>query len=162
MDTRWTLRDYDPRRHRAQLRSCIVELQEFERGLESALPRGEEMAEAYLTFLQERCARTAGRVIVAETDDTVVGYVGVMTRVAPEEPDEDQRPYAYISDLVVLPAYRRCGIGRALLEQAEAVARGSGAPILRVGVLAKNATAARFYRSIGFTDYQVQPAKRLS
>jgi hypothetical protein len=68
MDTRWKLRDYDPRRHRAQLRSCIVELQEFERGLEPALPRGEEMAEAYLTFLLERCARTAGRVIVAEAE----------------------------------------------------------------------------------------------
>jgi len=161
MDARWTLRDYDPRRHRGQLTSCIVELQEFERGLEPALPTGEAMAEAYLTFLLERCARTAGRIILAEVDHAVAGFVGVMIRVTPEEPDEDQRPYAYISDLVVLPEYRRRGIGRALLEQAETVARESGAPILRVGVLARNATAVRLYRTTGFTDYHVQLVKRL-
>ena len=155
------IRDYEPARHWDQLRSCVVALQEFERGLEPALPKGEEMADAYLAFLLERCSGTSGRVFVAEVDQAVVGFVGVLAKVAPEEPDEDQTPYAYISDLVVLPAYRRRAIGRALLDQAEGFARSSGARILRVGVLAKNQTAGRLYRSIGFTNYQVQLIKRL-
>jgi ribosomal-protein-alanine N-acetyltransferase len=76
------------------------------------------------------------------------------------EPDETQA-YAYGSDLVVLPAYRRRGIGRALLERAEAYARGEGARVLRVGVLAKNEAAARLYRSLGFGDCTIQLNKPL-
>jgi GNAT superfamily N-acetyltransferase len=102
------IRDYEPAQHWDQVRSCLVELQEFERGLEPSLPRGQDMADAYLTFLLDRCSRAAGRLLVAEIDHDVV-----LARVAPEEPDEDQTPYAYISDLVVVPRYRRRGIGRA-------------------------------------------------
>src|SRR5439155_22316864 len=65
------IRDYEPARHRDQLRSCVVELQEFERGLEPALPPGEEMADAYLAFLLERCSRASGRGFVAKVDHTV-------------------------------------------------------------------------------------------
>ena len=119
------------------------------------------MADAYLTFLLDRCSRAAGRVLVAEIDHGVVGFVGVLCRVVPEEPDEDQTPYAYISDLVVLPRYRQRGIGRALLDRAEALVRSSGARNLRVGVLAKNEPAARLYRAVGFTDYRLQLVKRL-
>jgi ribosomal protein S18 acetylase RimI-like enzyme len=155
------IRDYEPAHHRDQVRSCIVELQEFERALEPSLPRGEDMADAYLTFLLDRCSKTAGRVVVAETDHRVVGFIALLARVVPEEPDEGQTPYAYISDLVVLPRYRRRGVGRALLERAEALARSSGARVLRVGVLAKNESAARLYRVAGFSDYQRQLAKRL-
>jgi ribosomal protein S18 acetylase RimI-like enzyme len=57
--------------------------------------------------------------LVAEIDKDVVGFVAVRIRVAPEQPDEDQTSYAYISDLVVPPAYRRRGIGRTLLDPAQ-------------------------------------------
>jgi hypothetical protein len=50
------IRDYEPRHHQ-QLRACMVELQDFERCLEPALPEGEQMADAYLAFLFEKCAR---------------------------------------------------------------------------------------------------------
>jgi ribosomal protein S18 acetylase RimI-like enzyme len=161
MHARDMLREYDPAQHWSQVRSCVVELQEFERRLEPSLPRGQDMADGYLAFLLDRCSRVAGRVLVAEIDHVVVGFVAVLARVTPEEPDEDQTPYAYISDLVVLPRYRRRGIGHALLERAEALVRSSGTRILRVGVLAKNEPAARLYRAVGFTDYQLQVVKRL-
>jgi ribosomal protein S18 acetylase RimI-like enzyme len=61
----------------------------------------------------------------------------------------------------VLPAYRRRGLGRALLERAVAFARGKGAKALRVGVLARNEGAARLYRSLGFGDYTIQLNKPL-
>jgi ribosomal protein S18 acetylase RimI-like enzyme len=153
------IRDYEPDRDRRRLRSCVVELQDFERGLEPALPKGEAMADRYLAYMLERCAGAAGRIFVAEEDGVVVGFVGVLARVVPE-PDEAQA-YAYVSDLVVLPAYRRRGIGRALLERAEAYARREGAGTLRVGVLAKNEAAGRIYRSIGFSDYTIHLNKPL-
>lgn len=119
------------------------------------------MADAYLTFLLDRCSKAAGRVLVAEIDHRVVGFIALFARVAPEEPDEDQTPYAYLSDLVVLPRYRRRGIGRALLERAEALVRSSGARALRVGVLARNESVANLYRAAGFRDYQLQLVKGL-
>ena len=153
------IRDYEASRHRGQLRACVVELQDFERGLEPTLPKGDAMADRYLAHVLDRCAGGAGRIFVSEEDGAVVGFVGVLARVVPE-PDEAQA-YAYVSDLVVLPAYRRRGIGRALLERAEAYARGEGARVLRVGVLAKNEAAARLYRSLGFGDYTIQLNKPL-
>ncbi|MGH2598610.1 MAG: GNAT family N-acetyltransferase [Candidatus Rokuibacteriota bacterium] len=155
------IRHYEPGRDRHQLRSCIAHLQEFERDLEPRLPRGEEMADVYLAFVLDRCEKTAGRIIVAEVDGAVVGFVSVLATVAPEEPDEGKAPYAYISDLVVLPPYRRRGLGRALLEHAERFARDSGATVLRVGVLAKNEGAKRLYDRMGFADYMIQLIKPL-
>ena len=158
---RGLIRTYVPDRHQGQLRACIVALQDFEHGLEPALPRGEDMADAQLAFLVERCSRRSGRLFVAEVDGAVVGFVGVLARVPPGEPDEDVKPYAYISDLMVLAPYRRRGIGRALLDHAEEFVRAQGANMLRVGVLAKNGIARDLYQSCGFADYHVQLAKRL-
>jgi malonyl-CoA O-methyltransferase len=162
MNDRAMIRDYEPTRDEGPLRECVVALQEFERTLEPALPKGEAMADAYLAFLFDRCAAAAGRVFVAEVDRAVVGFVGVLAEVPPAEPDEEQAPYAYVSDLVVLPTYRRRGIGRALLDRAEAFARERGARMLRVAVLAKNRPAGELYRSLGFSDYVVQLSKMLS
>jgi len=48
-----------------------------------------------------------------------------------------------------------------LLEHAEKFARGAGARLLRVGVLARNEGARRLYASMGFADYTVQLIKPL-
>jgi ribosomal protein S18 acetylase RimI-like enzyme len=152
------IRDYEPH-HRPQLRACMVELQDFERNLQPALPEGEQMADAYLGSLFEKCARWCGKVFVAEVDNAIVGFVGVLSRVPPETPDEARAHYAYISDLVVLPPYRRRGIGSALLKHAEAFARDNGAKTLRIGVLAGNPIALNLYHRRGFVDYHVQLVK---
>ena len=119
------------------------------------------MADAYLAFLLDRCERCSGKVFVAEADDSVVGFAAVLAKVLPEEPDEDQSEYAYITDLLVLPSYRQRGLGRTLLQHAEAFARERGAKILRVGVLARNRLAWELYRKLDFADYHVQLIKRL-
>ena len=155
------IRDYEDARHHQQLRACLVELQDFERSFEPALPEGHQMADAYLAFLLERCERCSGKVFVAEVDDSVVGFASVLAKVLPEEPDENQAEYAYIADLVVLPSYRQQGLGRALLQHVEAFARERGAKILRVGVLAGNRHARDLYHNVGFADFQVQLVKRL-
>jgi ribosomal protein S18 acetylase RimI-like enzyme len=155
------IRDCDPGRDRNDLRSCIVEMQEFERSVEPMLPCGAEMADAYVELLLNRCSGTSGRVFIAEVDQTVVGFIGVIARVAPKEPDEEATPYTYISDLVVLPTYRRRGIGSALLRHAEAYARDCGMTVLRINVLAKNQVAGQLYRTFGFSDYRIELLKRL-
>jgi uncharacterized protein (TIGR00290 family) len=146
------IRDYAPERDAAALRACYCELQDYERALEPDLPPGEASADAYLALLFERCARYRGRIFVAERGGRVVGFSGVQAALPPDEPDDPQEPYAFVSDLVVLPEARREGIGRALLARAEAFARAEGARVLLLGVLARNAAARELYRDEGFRE----------
>lgn len=156
-----TIRAFDPAHDRAAVRAGIVELQEFERVLEPSLPQGEGMADAYLETIFERVAKHSGRVFVAEVERTVVGFVAILGRVEPEASDEEQILHAYVSDLVVLPAYRNRGLGRRLLDAAEQFARALGTKRLDISVLSKNPAAARLYRDFGFGDFRIQLAKRL-
>jgi ribosomal protein S18 acetylase RimI-like enzyme len=157
-----TLRDYDASRDVAAVRACFVALQEFERALDAAAPRGEAIADAYLDRMFGRCITWAGRVFVAEHEANVVGFVCVWGRVPPQEPDEPQRDYAYVSDLVVLPAFRRHGIGRALLARAEDYARSLGVETIGIGVMAENRTALDLYEADGYRATHLELRKPLA
>ena len=154
------IRDYDPARDRDGVRDCFAELQDVERGLEPALPAGVAVADAYLDFMFARCTEWDGAVFVAEEEGDVVGFICVWARVPPEDPSE-LRDCAHVSDLVVLPRFRRRGIGRALLARGEAYARERGAERLRIGVLARNEGARRLYLDSGFREVFVLLTKAL-
>jgi ribosomal protein S18 acetylase RimI-like enzyme len=157
----YRIREYQPGQDALGLRDCIVELQEFERTIEPALPAGTAMADAYLAYILERCGEYCGQMFVAEVDGKVVGFVSVWARVPPTEPDEPQTEYAYVSDLVVLAPFRQRGLGRALLEQAERYAREQQATVIRIGVLAQNVSAKRLYLEVGFTERRIELSKDL-
>jgi ribosomal protein S18 acetylase RimI-like enzyme len=154
------VRPYDPACDGAAVVACMVELQDYERSLEPALPAGVAVADAYLAHLRAKCRAHGGEVLVAEVDGIVVGFVGILTKVAGSAPD-DPAEHAYISDLVVRETFRGQGIGRALMDVAESRARAAGAALLRVGVLVRNERAARLYRAAGFRDYTIQLQKEL-
>jgi ribosomal protein S18 acetylase RimI-like enzyme len=155
------IREYQSEHDTPSLRECIVELQEFERTIEPALPPGAAMADAYLAYILERCREYCGQVFVAEADRQVVGFVSVWARVPPTGPDEPPTEYAYISDLVVLAPFRQRGLGRALLARAERYAREQKATVIRIGVLAQNVIAKQLYLDMGFTEYRIELAKNL-
>jgi ribosomal protein S18 acetylase RimI-like enzyme len=140
----------------AALRLREVELQEFERTVEPALPPGEAWPMGRSSIF--RCAKWRGRMLVAEDDRTVV-VVCVYGRV-PRGADENPEP-GFVSDLVVMPAYRNCGIGQRLLAAAEAYARECGVAELRIGVLQRNGGALRLYQRLGFRPYRIELTKRL-
>jgi ribosomal protein S18 acetylase RimI-like enzyme len=155
------IREYQPGRDTPSLRECIVELQEFERTIEPALPAGAAMADAYFAYILERGSEYCGQVFVAEVEDKVVGFVSVWARVPQTEPDEPPTAYAYISDLVVLAPFRQCGLGRALLARAERYAREQKATVIRIGVLAQNVIAKQLYLDVGFTERRIELSKNL-
>jgi ribosomal protein S18 acetylase RimI-like enzyme len=156
-----SIREYDAATDRGSLLDCVVTLQDFERELEPELPPGRDVADSYLTFLFEHCAKSSGRVFVAESDGRVIGFVGVLTRVPPEGPEDPPDESAYITDLVVLPRYRGEGIGRALLARAEQAARESGVGRLQLTALVRNLAALELYRSCGFRDFELRLWKTL-
>jgi ribosomal protein S18 acetylase RimI-like enzyme len=59
-------------------------------------------------------------------------------------------PYPWLYGLRVVPAERGRGIGRALVEAAEAAARVRGAAVMSLDVDMDNEDAIRFYRRLGY------------
>ena len=155
------IREYEPR-DAAALRRCVVALQEHERAIDTRLPPGEAMADAYCANLHHRCRTARGQILVAERDATVVGFVAVLAEEPFTELDEPSGTYALVTDLVVLDPHRREGVGRQLLEGAEAYARRAGGVELRIGVLAQNAGARSLYLAMGFVSHLEIFAKRLA
>lgn len=67
------------------------------------------------------------------------------------------RPLLNIHDIVVLPEYRRQGIGQALLAAAEAEARERGCCKLTLEILSGNTLAMASYIRFGFEPYTLDP-----
>ncbi len=72
------------------------------------------------------------------------------------------RPGVYIEDIFVRPAFRRRGIGKALLARVAAVAVAERCPRLEWAVLDWNTPAIDFYRSLGATPMSEWTTMRLS
>ena len=83
---------------------------------------------------------TEGRFALAEATADPVGLV--LWRIAADE--------AEILTISVLPAWRRKGAGRILLESAIAAIRSRGATRIFLEVAVDNAPAERLYRDFGF------------
>ncbi len=78
--------------------------------------------------------------LAALENDTVVGYVGLVTVL-----DEGQ-----FTNVAVHPDHRRCGIADALMEALLAEAAGRGIRYLSLEVRQSNAPAIALYRKHGF------------
>ena len=154
------IRAYEPA-DQEQVERCIIALQDFERALEPDRVEGATIARRYLLELLDTCQKQSGQLFVAEVERQIAGFVCVWLKREPESYLTSLAPYAYISDLVVLPVYRRQGLGSALLTWAEAFAKEQGAPALRIHVLARNAGAWAVYREAGFRDYEIRLLKDL-
>jgi GNAT superfamily N-acetyltransferase len=70
-------------------------------------------------------------------------------------------PYAELTELYVEDAYRRQGVGRALIGYAEDLARQSGAVELVILTDAENHPAQQLYRGLGYVDHDQALSKAL-
>ena len=95
--------------------------------------------------LREELHNTCARFLTALEGDAVVGYIGCH-HVADE---------GFITNVAVLPAYRRRGIGKALV--LAALENGSALSRVTLEVRASNRAAIELYRSLGFTEDGVRP-----
>ena len=135
--------------------ACMHELQEWEREIDARMAPATKVIERLWQELLEDCDVFRGSVFVADLDGSVVGYIGVLTRVPHEASDEVEYAYAQITDVAVREAFRSHGVGTALLSHARRHAVESGARWLRINVLAGNRAAATLYRRCGFRDREI-------
>jgi ribosomal protein S18 acetylase RimI-like enzyme len=154
------IREYRPE-DAAQVERCFVVLQEHERTVEPRRARGEAVCQTYLEHMHRRASETRGRVFVAEEDGRIVGFSCVWAHVAEDELINAPGEFAYISDLVVLAAFRGRGLGYELLRACERHAAAEGARNLRIGVLARNSGPRQLYERFGFEESSVEMSKSL-
>ncbi len=132
---------------RAELAALWAELD----GLHASLqPRYFRRAERPAAALREALADPHRAILVAAEGGALLGAVDVRIFDTPSHPLMIPRKRAFVDDLVVLPAARRRGLGRALMEAARRWADERGADELVLTVWAGNHAAERFYRSLGY------------
>lgn len=93
----------------------------------------------------------SGTVLVAESDGGVVG-MATMQRLISTAMGEY---VGLIEDVIVDEAYRKRGIGKALLEALIAESAARGYARLALGADRRNTNAIDFYRSRGFVSSQM-------
>lgn len=88
-------------------------------------------------------------IIVAEDGDAVVGFAEVGLRSHADGCD-GRRPVGFLEGWFVLPDHRRTGVGRRLMEAAEAWSREHGATELASDALIDNEVSLRAHEALGF------------
>lgn len=100
------------------------------------------MSEAQLAERVAAWLRSDYSAVIVESGKAIVGYA--LWRTGPE--------FIYLRQLLVVPAFRRRGVGRQTLNW---LSKNTwvGSPRLRIDVLIGNTAAISFWRAIGFHDY---------
>ena len=115
----------------------------------AALERGEaglRDALAGFDFLQ----RDGYPLLLARVDGESAGYLQAVII-----PKADARVgYLFVDEIYVLPAYRRRGVGRALVPCVQTLAGELGLAGVRLLVRPGNAAARELYRSCGFAEHK--------
>jgi ribosomal protein S18 acetylase RimI-like enzyme len=95
------------------------------------------------------------RVLVAKVDNKVVGTLRLTAQrpwvIDPAYFTPVHRPI-YLVDMAVRPGYQRIGVGRALIEQAKAMALALTGDSIRLDAYEGVAGACGFYEKCGFTE----------
>jgi ribosomal protein S18 acetylase RimI-like enzyme len=145
----------------AALKSCFVELQEFERELVSHRLPGEEIADRYIQALLQRKKENSAEIFVAEVDGKAVGFLSVLLSEQLDADLNEPIELAYLSDIVIRKEFRKCGIGEALVASAEKYAVSRNAMYLSANVLANNMGGRALYAKSGFNEYELLMLKKL-
>jgi GNAT superfamily N-acetyltransferase len=111
--------------------------------------------DASAAFLRHRLADPRREVLVAIVDGSVVGMVDVTLLDEPRA-GSIHRPIPTADlGISVLEAWRRRGVGRALMIAAEVSARRRGAHRMILDMSAANVDARRFYEALGYVDHEL-------
>ena len=158
----FTIREYQDS-DEAQVVELVRELQQHEAPLNQWAKAPEEIGPWYIEEVKKWCAKQEGIILLAEHEARLLGYATVLCTCEEDGADGDfAYLYALVAHLVVTESARGEGIGKALLEACERLARAKARPVLRIGVLSGNLGALQAYQKFGFTPYHLKLEKLLA
>ena len=123
------------------------------------LAPGESAESGYAWFLGSVLDAPDGRVLVAEEDGEIAGYVYVA--LEPMSWKELRGPAGFIHDVAVREESRRTGVGSMLMRAALDWLRERGAPRVILWTAAPNEAAQRLFRTLSFRDTMVEMTMEL-
>lgn len=97
------------------------------------------------------------RIFVAEKDGAVIGFVSTVESLALNLPGG----YIHVNALAVLPEFRRCGIGKQLMERVETAAAARGVSQISLASGFKRTEAHAFYEHLGYKKSSYWLSKRI-
>jgi GNAT superfamily N-acetyltransferase len=116
------------------------------------LPDIFKMADPVMTeaWYQDQLDNENVVIFIAEVKGSVVGALQVMLRHNQNDPIFKTRHYTHIEELIVAKSHRGLGVGRRLLESAQAWAKARGATAIDLWVWTENQDAIDFYNHLGY------------
>ncbi len=128
-----------------------VELMSFHAALDPHFGIPPNGRVSYIRHIQSAFHDDNYRVLVAERDERVAGFV--MGYIAQNPPIFTTPRFGFIADLCVAHTHRRLGIGEALVRMLTAWFRGRGLTSIQLNVSHHNPISQAFWRKLGCTDY---------
>ena len=146
---------------RAVLEAFVLGLSRFENAFAPDRRTDEAVGGDYLAVLVKRAQEHEGRMFVAEIEGRPVGWLVSIVDEQMVFIREEDRRIGYVAELYIEPDMRGAGIGRALIERAEADFRARGLRRIAITVLEKNVNAHAAYRAWGFAPAAIDLTKDL-
>ncbi len=112
-------------------------------------------------YYQELLDHPLYRLLVAEAEGQVVGFISFHLEYAPELPNCRSYAFVKVSDLSVTPAFQKRGVGTRLMQAAEDWARQNGAVSVVLNVFDFNQNARNLYRALGYQELSHRMRKKL-
>jgi ribosomal protein S18 acetylase RimI-like enzyme len=124
------------------------------------LAPGHSAESGYAWFLGSVLDDPDGRVLVAEDEQTILGYAYVA--LEPLSWKELRGPAGFVHDIAVREDARRSGIAVKLMQAAVEWLRGRGAPRVILWTAAQNAVAQELFTGLGFRKTMVEMTMELT
>jgi len=112
-----------------------------------------------LSFFEMVLDDPAFHIFLAE-DPQPVGYVICRVGHSPDNPLMFARSYLYIDQISVEPDHQGKGIGRALMDRANQLAKDEGLPAIYLNSWSFNEAAHTFFHAMGYEIYNVRMWKK--
>lgn len=106
--------------------------------------------ERRLRWYRRLLGEGAAYLTASDDDGRLIGYAVVILERVPDETFESAQGVAEVATLVVAEAHRSAGLGRALLQATERLARENGFDVMKIYVMAGNRRAHAFYETAGY------------
>ena len=130
------------------------ELHRHHREVSSYEPLVDDLAASWVSrrdWYRRLLAEGASYLTATDGEGRLIGYAMVALERGPDDTFEVVGGTAQIVTLIVAQAHRSAGVGRALLDGAEQLARALGFDTVKIAVMSGNARAESFYKTRGYS-----------
>ncbi len=119
------------------------------------------LAQPPVAYFRDYLEEPNAAIWVVEEAQQLVGFALVVVAETSADPEVVFHRFAFCIDLFITPAWRRHGLGKALMAQAATWGQTHDCTALQLNVLGADTAARAFYAALGFLPQQLTLTKPL-